>query len=399
MRWWGPGVVLCGALGIALAGCATMSREAVPAAYENEAVVAGMGPTQIRYWGDQLPPNADALIKEKWAQVRASRPQHLAKGRPVVNSLALSGGGSDGAFGAGLLGGWTASGKRPEFDVVTGVSTGALTAPFAFLGPKYDPALKHVFTQSTTKDIALARPVRGLLGGDLLASNAPLAKVVATYVTEDFLREVAAEHLKGRRLLIGTTNLDAERPVIWDMGQIATSGSPEALQLFRTVLLASAAIPAVFPPGFIKVSANGGSYQEMHVDGGATREVFLVPTQFLFKGIDHGLGIKPIRRNYIIRNGRVDPEYKVVKARTLSIAGRAVSSLIKSQGVGDLYELYAFSRRNGIDYNLAYIPGDFPDTSTQAFDPVYMGKLYDIGFQLAQEGYPWKKTPPRFGGS
>ena len=166
MRWWGPGVVLGGALGIALAGCATMTREAVPAAYENEAVVAGMGPTQIRYWGDQLPPNADALIKEKWAQVRASRPQHMAKGRPVVNSLALSGGGSDGAFGAGLLGGWTASGTRPEFDVVTGVSTGALTAPFAFLGPKYDPALKHVFTQSTTKDIALARPVRGLLGGD-----------------------------------------------------------------------------------------------------------------------------------------------------------------------------------------------------------------------------------------
>lgn len=292
----------------------------------------------------------------------------------------------------------TASGKRPEFDIVTGVSTGALTAPFAFLGPKYDAALQHVFTQSTTKDIAIAQPVRGLLGGDALASNAPLAKVVAFYVTDEFLAEVAEEHGRGRRLLIGTTNLDAERPVIWDMGQIAVSGRPESLELFRKVLLASAAIPAVFPPGFVKVAAEGGVYDEMHVDGGATREVFLVPTQFMAKKVDGGLGINPQRRAYIVRNGRVAPEYKAVKPKTLSIAGRAVSSLIKSQGVGDLYELYVFSKRNGIDYNLAYIPGDFIDTSTQAFDPVYMGKLYDLGYRLAEQGYPWEKVPPRMAG-
>jgi hypothetical protein len=384
----------------ALAGCAVaIARNPVPAALEGSAEVVGMGSTPIRFWGDQLPPNADALVKEKWAQVRANRPELLAKGRrPVVNFLALSGGGSDGAFGAGVLAGWTASGARPEFDLVTGVSTGALTAPFAFLGPKYDGALKQVFTQSTTQDIAIAQPIRGLLGGDSLASNAPLAKVVAYYVNEAFLEEVAQEHRKGRRLLIGTTNLDAERPVIWDMGQIAVSGRPEALDLFRQVLLASAAIPAVFPPGFVKVAADGAFYDEMHVDGGATREVFLVPTQFMAKSADDRLGINPIRRAYIIRNGRVAPEYKAVKAKTLSIAGRAVSSLIKSQGVGDLYELYLFTKKNSIDYNLAYIPGDFLDTSTQAFDPVYMTKLYDLGFRLAQAGYPWKKLPPRMVG-
>ena len=384
----------------ALAGCAVaIARNPVPAALEGSAEVVGMGSTPIRFWGDQLPPNADALVKEKWAQVRANRPELLAKGRrPVVNFLALSGGGSDGAFGAGVLTGWTASGARPEFDLVTGVSTGALTAPFAFLGPKYDGALKQVFTQSTTQDIAIAQPIRGLLGGDSLASNAPLAKVVAYYVNEAFLAEVAQEHRKGRRLLIGTTNLDAERPVIWDMGQIAVSGRPEALDLFRQVLLASAAIPAVFPPGFVKVAADGAFYDEMHVDGGATREVFLVPTQFMAKSADDRLGINPIRRAYIIRNGRVAPEYKAVKAKTLSIAGRAVSSLIKSQGVGDLYELYLFTKKNSIDYNLAYIPGDFLDTSTQAFDPVYMTKLYDLGFRLAQAGYPWKKLPPRMVG-
>jgi predicted acylesterase/phospholipase RssA len=384
----------------ALAGCASaIARNPVPAALENQAEVVGMGASPIRFWGDQLPPNADAMVKEKWAQVRANRPEMLKTGRrPVVNFLALSGGGSDGAFGAGVLCGWTASGKRPEFDLVTGVSTGALTAPFAFLGPKYDEALKTVFTTSTTQDIAIAQPVRGLLGGDSLASNAPLAKVVAHYVNEGFLQEVATEHRKGRRLLIGTTNLDAERPVIWDMGQIAISGRPESLELFRKVLLASAAIPAVFPPGFVKVAAEGGVYDEMHVDGGATREVFLVPTQFMAKKADGNLGINPLRRAYIIRNGRVDPEYKPVKAKTLSIAGRAVSSLIKSQGVGDLYELFVFSKKNGIDYNLAYIPGNFVDTSTQAFDPVYMGKLFNLGYQMAEAGYPWKKVPPRMAG-
>jgi predicted acylesterase/phospholipase RssA len=384
----------------ALAGCASaIARNPVPAALESQAEVVGMGASPIRFWGDQLPPNADAMVKEKWAQVRANRPEMLKAGRrPVVNFLALSGGGSDGAFGAGVLCGWTASGKRPEFDLVTGVSTGALTAPFAFLGPKYDEALKTVFTTSTTQDIAIAQPVRGLLGGDSLASNAPLARVVAHYVNEGFLQEVATEHRKGRRLLIGTTNLDAERPVIWDMGQIAVSGRPESLELFRKVLLASAAIPAVFPPGFVKVAAEGGVYDEMHVDGGATREVFLVPTQFMAKKVDGNLGINPARRAYIIRNGRVDPEYKPVKPKTLSIAGRAVSSLIKSQGVGDLYELFVFAKKNGIDYNLAYIPGDFVDTSTQAFDPVYMGKLFNLGYQLAEAGYPWKKLPPRMAG-
>jgi hypothetical protein len=337
------------------------------------------------------------MAKEKWAQVRASHRQlPRENGRPVVSFLAISGGGADGAFGAGVLAGWTARGNRPEFDLVTGVSTGALTAPFAFLGPRYDDALKKVFTESTTSDIAIARPVRGLLGGESLASNAPLAKVVAFYVNDAFLKEVAAEYMKGRRLLIGTTNLDAQRPVVWDMGKIAASGHPEAIELFRKILLASAAIPAVFPPGFVEVAANGTVYEEMHVDGGATREVFLLPTQILAKNVDATLNVKPIRRSYIIRNGRVGPEWKAVKPRTLSIAGRSISTLIKNQGIGDLYELYAFTKRNAVDYNLIYIPSSFADTSTQAFDPVYMTKLYDLGYQMASNGNSWKKVPPRW---
>ncbi len=382
-----------------LAACAaSIVRNPVPLGLESQAEVVGMGPAPVRFWGDQLPPNIETMVDEKWAQVRAARPELLAKGRrPLVTSLSVSGGGSDGAFGAGLLVGWTASGKRPQFDIVTGVSTGALTAPFAFLGPRYDAALKAVFTEISTKDVAVAHPLKGLLGGVSLASNAPLAKVIAHYVNDEFMKEVAEEHRKGRRLLIGTTNLDAQRPVIWDMGRIASSGNAKSLELFHTVLLASAAIPAVFPPAFIKVAANGAVYDEMHVDGGTTREVFLVPTQFMTKNVDRRLGIRPIRRAYIIRNGRVAPEWKAVKPRTLSIAGRSISTLIKNQGIGDLYELYEFTRRNGISYNLAYIPGDFPDTSADAFDQKYMTALFDLGYQLAAGGYQWRKKPPGLG--
>ncbi len=386
------------ALVLLLAGCASAgARNPVPYTLADNAQVAGMQAEVIRFWGDELPHNLPAMRQKRLSQLKHSRPEFRGGGRrPVSNSLALSGGGSYGAFGAGMLVGWTASGTRPNFDVVTGVSTGALSAPFAFLGPKYDPALKHVFTQSHLSDIAILRPVKGLLGGSSLSSNAPLAQIIAHYVDRAFLAEVAAEHKKGRRLLVGTTNLDAQRPVIWDMGEIASSGRPESLELFRTVLLASAAIPAAFPPSFIKVTAEGVSYKEMHVDGGTTREVFIIPTQLTTSAIDERLTVRPIRRLYIIRNGYVAPQYKAVKPRTMSIAGRAVSTLIKNQGVGDLYRLYVFCKRNGIKYNLAYIPDDFQDTSTDAFDPVFMTKLFDRGSQMASSGYPWQTVPPDF---
>jgi hypothetical protein len=237
------------------------------------------------------------------------------------------------------------------------------------------------------------RPVRGLLGGSSLSSNAPLAEVIAGYVDEAFLAEVAAEHQKGRRLLVGATNLDAQRPVIWDMGEIASSGKPESLELFRTVLLASAAIPAAFPPSFIKVTAQGASYEEMHVDGGTTREVFLVPTQMTTSAVDKRLSVRPIRRLFVIRNAFVSPHYKAVKPKTMSIASRAVATLIKNQGIGDLYRLYVFCKRNGIGFNLAYIPDDIQDTSTETFDPVFMTQLFDTGRQMALGGYPWQKVP------
>lgn len=395
-QWWLSVFVGLAVTGLVVGCGGAPIRNALPDTLSGQAAASGM--TGVRFWGDQTPPNLKAIVKEKIAQMRAARP-HLFKAgkRPLLSFLTVSGGGSDGAFGAGLLTGWSASGTRPEFEIVTGVSTGALIAPFAFLGPKYDPVLKEMYTTYSTDAFLRKRPVQGLLGGTALASNKPLAGLIAKYADQNLLAEVAAAHKTGRRLLIGTTNLDAQRPVIWDMGKIASSGNPEAIHLFRNVLLASAAIPGVFPPVFINVQADGKTYDEMHVDGGTTNQVFLLPGQLRVGSVDNRTGFRPQRREYIIRNGRVGPEHKVVTAGTLSIASRSVSTMIKYQGIGDLYKMYEFSRRNGIQYRLAYIPVDFKDTSTEPFDTVYMTKLFNVGYRQAKQGYRWKKTPPGSG--
>ena len=196
---------------------------------------------------------------------------------PPANYLAISGGGENGAFGAGLLTGWTEAGTRPEFKLVTGVSTGALTAPYAFLGPAYDKQLNYAYTTITGKDVFKKRGLLAPFLDDALADYAPLQRMVAKYVTADMLKAIAAEHAKGRMLLIGTTDLDALRPVIWNIGKIAENGGPQALELVRKIIVASAAIPAAFPPMMIDVDVNGKHYQEMQVDGGASRQVFAYP--------------------------------------------------------------------------------------------------------------------------
>ncbi|MGI9382296.1 MAG: patatin-like phospholipase family protein [Methyloligellaceae bacterium] len=379
------------------AACASLPRNPVPAALVEQAQPVGFENT--RFWGDERPKNLDQIIEANVAQLRVKRPELFRPGRPfLANYLAISGGGSDGAFGAGLLVGWSKRGTRPKFQIVTGVSAGALTAPFAFLGRVQDNALKEVFTKYDTQDFVRKRIIAGVLGGSALADSRPLANVIAQYADMSFLEAIAREHETGRRLLIGTTNLDAQRPVIWDMGAIAARRSPEALQLFRQILLASASIPGVFPPVRIQVRAGANVREELHVDGGTTSQVFLFPSQIMLKTYDRRYGIQARRKLYVIRNGRLSPEHKVVKAETLAIAGRSISTLIKNQGIGDLYRLHATARRNGFTYHQASIPKDFKDSSDEPFDRNYMNALFDIGYRLGKAGYRWAKAPPGFGG-
>lgn len=380
-----------------LAACASPVRlSAVPEDRTTAAVIPGI--PDARFWVDQDMEPFVRVALESFEREQAYLASTGHSGPlPPVAFLAVSGGGDNGAFGAGLLNGWTARGDRPEFKGVTGVSTGALIAPMAFLGPAYDGALNEAYTKVTQRDIFESRGMIGGFFSDAFADTVPMTRLIGRYVTPAFLEAIAAEYAKGRLLLVGTTNLDARRPIIWNMTAIAASKAPGAIELFRKVLLASAAIPGAFPPVMIDVEVDGGHYQEMHVDGGAMAQVFLYPPSLDLAQMSAERGMQRQRSVYIIRNSRLDPDWADVERRTFSIAGRAISSLIHTQGLGDLYRIYLTTQRDRIDYNLAYIGRDFTIKHEADFDPAFMRALYDYGYRLAKAGYPWSKTPPGLG--
>ena len=370
-------------------------RNGVPKDLASIALVQGY-PVDIRIWGDtQLSIPPERLVQLRQQRIAAAKVDPTID-LSEINALTLSGGGSSGAFGAGILTGWTQNGTRPRFDIVTGISTGALIAPFAFLGSAYDKQLTEAFTTVSDKDIFKRIGIRGIISTAAFTSNEPLRKMLDKYITDDVIEQVAIEYGKGRRLLVGTSNLDADRPVIWNMGAIASSGRPDRTKLFKEVILASTSIPGVFPPIHFTVDAGGKTYEEMHVDGGVTTEVFLMPAGLSLKTVDRKLGMRTRSRLYVIRNGRTTPEFSVTKATLPAIAGKAIGSLIDTQAVGDLYRLYVIAKRDGIDYNVIDIPADFTVESKSPFDNTYMRALYARGLALGQGGIPWKKAPPGY---
>jgi predicted acylesterase/phospholipase RssA len=389
-------VLVALSLQLAIAGCATLSR--LPAAPPPTAAtpdVSGAGHIRFlvaRDTSDFADEARRSILKEQaW---RAATGQQGPP--PPAYFLAISGGGDSGAFAAGLLNGWSASGTRPEFRAVTGVSTGALIAPFAFLGPRYDNVLTAVYTESSSADIFRRRNLLSAFFGDALADTTPLSRLVSRHVDRALLDAIAAEYAKGRLLLVGTTNLDTLEPVIWNMTAIAASKDPAALDLFRRILLASASIPGMFPPVMIDVHVGGVHYQEMHVDGGAVAQVFTYPPSFRLAEEAAGKGVQRARALYVIRNARLDADWATIRRRTLPIAGRAISSLLQNMGIGDLFQIYLTSQRDGIDYNLAYIPKSFDVPHTKDFDPDFMRPLYKLGYDMAAAGYPWQKQPPGY---
>jgi len=385
------GLLSLGVALLLLGGCANPVREAgVPLELTSTAMPYGM-PENSRFWPGIAP---QAMIEEGFASLSREQTALKSASLPAANFLAISGGGDNGAFGAGLLAGWSESGKRPQFKVVTGVSTGALSAPFAFLGAEFDPQMKAVYTTVKASDIFTPRGVLAALNDDAMADTSPLFKTVEKFITPELLQRIAAEYAKGRLLLIGTTNLDALQPVIWNIGAIAASGNPNAVLLVRKILMASSAIPGAFPPVLIDVEINGKRYQEMHVDGGAMAQVFLYPPSLRIGETARTSGIERVRHAYVIRNARLDPDWASVERNTLTIANRAISSLIQTQGIGDLYRIYLTTQQDGVDFNLAFIGTDYDVKYTEPFDPAYMGALFDYGYRLAKAGYPWRKVPP-----
>jgi hypothetical protein len=380
-------------------GCLTPQRlPAVPDHLTTTAIIPGI--PKARFWVHTRQ-GIDQMVeyiletRSRWKRELSREGVSQAQDtlRPM-NFLAISGGGDKGAFGAGLLVGWTEAGNRPYFLVVTGISTGALIAPFAFLGPEYDQIVKNIYTNIGPGDIFNSRNLLTAVFDDAMKDSTPLWNLIKENVNEELLERIAQKYDKGPSLFVATTNLDTRIPVIWNMGAIAASSDPKSLELFRKILLASASIPGVFPPVMIDVEVDGVPYQEMHVDGGASAQVFLFPSALGNVIRDKGLWIDRERNAYIIRNARLDPAWASIERNTLSILGRAISSLIQSQGVGDLYQIYLNAKQNEMDFNLAFIGEEFDVEHREDFDTEYMIALFDYGYQLAREGYPWQKRPP-----
>jgi hypothetical protein len=378
-----------------LPGCSLLPRRAaVPPSLTSKAVA--IQSPGLRYW-----PNinlellfkvaADSNDRERRA-LALSGTQFLSL--PAARFLVISGGGDDGAFGAGLLVGWTKRGDRPAFKVVTGVSAGALIAPFAFLGPAYDEVLHDVAVSIGPNDVFHPRNLLNALLSDAFADDAPLAAMIDRYVTSNVVAAVAEEYRKGRVLLISTTDLDSRQPVVWNMGAIAASGSPGALKLFKQVMLASASIPGIFSPVMIDVTVDGKPFQEMHVDGGVMTQAFLFPPHFIKGILSKGISNRPQRILYVIRNGRVAPTWQSVARRSTSVGHRALDALIDAQGINDLYRLEVIARDEGEDFNVAYIGDEFDFPRHKMFDSAYLHQLFMYSYRLASEGSPWRQSLP-----
>jgi hypothetical protein len=385
-------MIVLSIVALAIAACSHPDRlPSVPRA--DTARAQPLGIPNARFFADSdtglmIQEGTRALAREI-ETLRAEGKNPSRTNLPPAYFLAVSGGGDNGAFGAGLMNGWSEAGTRPEFKIVTGVSTGALIAPFAFLGPAYDPALKEVYTTMTADKVFRARGLTAALFDDAMADTSPLAAVIAKYADDKMFAAIAREYNEGRLLLIGTTDLDAQRPVIWNVGAIAASGKPGALQLFQKILRASAAIPGLFQPVMIDVELDGKQYQEMHVDGGAIAQLFLYPPS-----IEANRLLKRKRVAYVIRNARLDPDYAMAERRTVTIAGRAINTMLAASGQNDVMRTYFISQRDGVDYNLAYIGTDFTLEKKGEFEQAYMQALFQYGYDQAKAGREWHKLPP-----
>ena len=357
---------------LTLAACAgtMLPRKPLPAPLMAEASIAA--DRTIRHWGD------DPEFIATHSNIKAGRDG-------VVDYLTLSGGGINGAYGAGYLVGWSEKGDRPEFEVVTGISVGAMMAPLAFLGPRYDARLQTAFSNLTEQADIRLDFVSALFGAPSVMDNKVILAAIRELVDEQVLHEVGVAHRQGRRLYVGTTNMDAQRPVIWDIGAIAISNIPDKLALVHDIILASTAVPGIFPPVLLDVQAQGQRFDELHVDGGVTQQVLLIPGGYKSQ--------RATQKLYVIFNGVVDPTpASVTRLASLDLLGRAVPTMLKYLGRANLEQLANTARLNNIAFRLTAIPGAFPESQSILGDRAWLAQLFEFGRATGRAGV-WQHTP------
>jgi predicted acylesterase/phospholipase RssA len=381
---------------VVLAGCGTLPRNAVPIDLMREAVIPGM--PDVRAPAGRPSAAMASDLARSFEQESAADFPGGPDGLVHYAHLALSGGGPNGAFGAGFLNGWTKSGRRPVFKIVTGVSTGALIAPFALLGPAYDDAVRMFYTTTASRNIfRMLSIVPQLLVGESLADTGPLRSLLDQYVDADLLRSIAQAHARGQRLYIGTADLDSQRFVVWNMGLIAASGSPDAVEMFRSVMLASSSVPIAFPPVFFDVEAGGRRYDEMHVDGSVGTRVFYNGGLFSFAEVRAATRRGPAREEiYVIHNGQLLPEPAATRRSLRGIATRVFDSAGKAAVVGDLFRIYAVASREQAGFHWVTIPEGVELAGDEVFDPARMTELFELGYRQALAGPVWVTDPPGF---
>ena len=389
------------ALCLLLAGCGSLPRNPTPPPLALQGTIPHF--PDVRGWAGQPSSALEKDLVESFAQESSADFPPRPDGSVHYAHLALSGGGANGAFGAGFLNGWSLTGTRPVFKIVTGVSTGALMAPFAFIGADYDLALQKFYTTTSSGDIFLLRSMFGmlwqLLAGEALADTRPLQAMIAQHVDTELLRRVAEAHQRGRRLYVGTVNLDAPRFVVWNMGLIASSSRPDALELFRKVMLASASIPVAFAPVFfeVEVPPRGARYDEMHVDGGVGARVFLhggvlSPQAIRRRGGLGGVGSEDI---FVVHNGQLIPPPDPVARSLPQIASRVIDATGRAATLGDLHRLHALARSNEASFRWVTIPNDVAiGGGEEVFDPMQMRLLYDLGLAMGRSDSAWATLPP-----
>jgi hypothetical protein len=309
--------------------------------------------------------------------------------------LAISGGAARGAYGAGVMVGLTQADRRPRFAIVTGVSTGALIAPFAFLGPKWDRRLQEAYTGGLAEEALGFTGLSLTLDGGLFQPEA-LERLVYPFVDDTMVAAVAAEHRTGRRLLVATTDLDRQAPCIWDMGEIACRGGPEATRMFRDVLIASASLPGLFPPRRIVVEANGRVFEEMHVDGGVSTPLFIMPEGLLRW---RKLGRRIQRgRIYVIVNTVLDPAPQTTPVNLPAVLLRSFDTMLRVSYRQALSVVVTFSLAHNLPLSVASIaetPKAMATGGMLTFETSAMKSTFEAAVEAAQARGFWKKPVAR----
>ena len=371
---------------LVLSGCASV-RHAVPEDLVGRARILGM--PDIRYYAGK--PDSYPMVRQSLVDSfkEEDKSEYIVNGIKTYSALLIGGGVSNSAYGIGLLQGWSKSGSRPIFKIITGYSSGSIIAIATFAGKEYEGRIAELFTSISSKDVLKKRNMFSILFGDSVSSSAPLAKRIDELVDEDLLAKIAQEHSKGRRLYVGTTDFDAQGFVIWDMGALASKGGPDSVKLFRKIILASCSFPAMVPPVYFQVEAGGRRYDEMHVDGGVVSGLFYV-YQLMegaeFRGFE--------TRLYVLNLCYMSPHSQQVEDNMVAMTSRLIETNGAAKMIGDTYRIYAYAKEKGWDYNLAYIPEDFKPNQKEMLDKQEMRRLFKRGYDDSAKGYKWHKAPP-----